>query len=315
METTTPAATEAPAPPGTPPATASATEAPAAPATSTPTATPVPTSTSTATPTATSTATAPSLSVGPTRVVQGGTITASWSGVANPPDVLFLILLTSPPDGEGSYATRDVSGAAAGSLPIELPARLPPGTYELHLVVLDGMSGTDLAISNPFEVTAAPTPTATVTPTATATATGTPGTPTPTPTATATPTATGTPTATPTPAPPTISNIADQEMDWSEPGGTRTSKFITFTVGDPDTPPALLAVTATSSDPGTVPDANLVTGFPFSGNPAARSLTITPAVGQFNPTGVTITVTVTDPGGRSATDTFLLRIFRTCNPC
>jgi hypothetical protein len=74
-------------------------------------------------------------------------------------------------------------------------------------------------------------------------------------------------------------------------------------------------VTATSSDEGTVPDANLVTGIPSSGNPAVRSLTVTPAEGQFNPTGVTITVTVTDPGGRSARDTFVLKVFRTCTAC
>ena len=61
-------------------------------------------------------------------------------------------------------------------------------------------------------------------------------------------------------------------------------------------------VTASSNNQTLVPNANLVPG----GSGANRTLPITPAANQ-NGTA-TITVTVTDPGGLFAEDTFLLTV-------
>jgi hypothetical protein len=97
--------------------------------------------------------------------------------------------------------------------------------------------------------------------------------------------------------PPTISDIPNQVtlVNTSTPA-------IPFTVGDAETPPASLIVTAVSSDQTVVPNANIFLG----GTGADRSLTIIPATNQ---TGtVTITVTVTDSSMLMAADTFQLRV-------
>jgi surface-anchored protein len=96
---------------------------------------------------------------------------------------------------------------------------------------------------------------------------------------------------------PSISNIADQSV---LEGNSTPS--IGFTVGDTETAAADLVVTATSSNQTLVPDGNIVLG----GSGANRTITITPAAGQFGPT--TITVTVTDAGGLQASDTFVLTV-------
>jgi hypothetical protein len=295
-------ATEAPSPTSTAPASSTATATVTPPSAPTGTAAP----TATATPTPTATATGASLSASPARVVQGGTVTAAWSGAATSTGVLLLALYAPDADvDDNPLDYRLFAGAAAGSEPFPIPAWLPPGTYELRLFALPDSAGDviRLATSNTFEVTAPPTPTATATPTATPTATatvsGTPSTPTPTPT----PTPTRTPTATPTPAPPTISDIPEQYMVQD------TTKSVAFTVGDPDTPLTSLVVTATSDAQGIVPNANLV----VEGTTGARTLRITPAPGRGG--FITITVTVTDPGGLSASDSFPLTISRTCVAC
>jgi hypothetical protein len=83
--------------------------------------------------------------------------------------------------------------------------------------------------------------------------------------------------------PPTISAIADQSGGAGQPIGP-----IAFTVGDQETLPVNLTVTAISDNPTVIPNVNLVLG----GTGANRDITVTPAVGQ---TGVaTITVTVSD---------------------
>jgi VCBS repeat-containing protein len=95
---------------------------------------------------------------------------------------------------------------------------------------------------------------------------------------------------------PTISNIADRTINQDT-----TTGAMAFTVGDLETAAASLTVSGASSNPTLVPNANLV----FGGSGANRTVTITPAVGQFG--AATITVTVSD-GTLTATDTFVLTV-------
>ena len=96
---------------------------------------------------------------------------------------------------------------------------------------------------------------------------------------------------------PTISDIVDQGTNED----TATAA-IPFTVGDVETAVGSLTVTATSSDQAVVPNANIVIG----GAGAARTITLTPVANQFGPT--TITVTVQDGDGGTASDTFVLSV-------
>ena len=96
---------------------------------------------------------------------------------------------------------------------------------------------------------------------------------------------------------PTITDIVDQGTNED----TATAA-IPFTVGDVETAVGSLTVTATSSDQAVVPNANIVIG----GAGAARTITLTPAANQYGPT--TITVTVQDGDGGTASDTFVLSV-------
>src|SRR5206468_9845528 len=90
--------------------------------------------------------------------------------------------------------------------------------------------------------------------------------------------------------PPTISNIPDQSI--SQNGSTGP---IPFTVGDAETNPANLQLSAVSSNPVLIPNQNIV----FGGYGANRTVTVTPAAGQ---TGTaTITVTVNDGPNNTST--------------
>ena len=99
------------------------------------------------------------------------------------------------------------------------------------------------------------------------------------------------------PQPPTISPIADQTIleDTLLP-------LIAFRVDDPDTPAGLLTVTATSTEAALVPNQNIV----VAGAGADRTVRLTPAANQTGET--TITVTVKDADGLTATETFALAI-------
>jgi|GEM_PF-5415064 len=95
---------------------------------------------------------------------------------------------------------------------------------------------------------------------------------------------------------PTISDILDQNTNEDTATGV-----IAFTVGDAETAPGSLIVTATSSNQVLVPDANITLG----GTGANRTIDILPALNQFGAS--TITVSVSD-GIDSASDTFVLTV-------
>jgi len=101
---------------------------------------------------------------------------------------------------------------------------------------------------------------------------------------------------------PTISNIADQ----SKPQNAATGN-INFTIGDGQTNPSQLQLSFASSNTTLVPNAN----FTFGGSGTSRNVNITPVNGEYGLT--TITITVTDPAGLSASDSFLLGIYKTGN--
>lgn len=90
---------------------------------------------------------------------------------------------------------------------------------------------------------------------------------------------------------PTITAVANQNI--AEDTGTSA---LNFTVGDVETAPAALAVTATSSNTALVPNGNIV----IAGTGAARTVTVTPLADQFGTAIVTLRVT---DGGAGFTET------------
>jgi hypothetical protein len=96
--------------------------------------------------------------------------------------------------------------------------------------------------------------------------------------------------------PPTISSIGDQTINRNASAGP-----LNFTVGDAETSASALTVTASSSNTGLVPNANIV----FGGSGANRTVTITPLVNQAGST--TITLTVND-GIISTNTTFIVNV-------
>jgi predicted outer membrane repeat protein len=97
--------------------------------------------------------------------------------------------------------------------------------------------------------------------------------------------------------PPTITAMADVATDEDTP-----TQALGFTVRDVETAATALVVTAASSDPAVVPNANLVLG----GGGANRTLTVTPAANQSGT--ATITVTVADAEGGTAASTFTITV-------
>ena len=95
---------------------------------------------------------------------------------------------------------------------------------------------------------------------------------------------------------PTISAITDVTIDED----TSTSA-IPFTIGDDDGV-GDLTVTRSSSNTTIVPLANVVLG----GSGASRDVTVTPAANQFGTS--TITITVTDGGGKSVSESFVVTV-------
>jgi hypothetical protein len=97
--------------------------------------------------------------------------------------------------------------------------------------------------------------------------------------------------------PPTIGNVSDHEINEDS-----ATPALSFTVGDAETSVGSLTVSGTSSNTNLVPQ----TGIAFSGSGATRMVTITPTPDEFGST--TITITVTDAMGGTASDMFLLTV-------
>ncbi|MEJ7647379.1 MAG: tandem-95 repeat protein [Chryseolinea sp.] len=92
---------------------------------------------------------------------------------------------------------------------------------------------------------------------------------------------------------PTITTISDQTIDEDTPGGTG---LIPFTVDDAEA--GALTVTRATSNPGLAPLINVVLG----GSGTSRTVRVTPLANQSGT--ATITITVTDGGSASATQSF-----------
>ena len=96
---------------------------------------------------------------------------------------------------------------------------------------------------------------------------------------------------------PSLSSIADLAI----PANTNTGA-LPFTIGDPVSPPDLLAVGALSSNTNLVSTA----GIRFGGSLSNRTVTLTPSIGQFGTT--LITLIVTNPAGLTAGSQFSLTV-------
>src|SRR5213078_3717808 len=97
--------------------------------------------------------------------------------------------------------------------------------------------------------------------------------------------------------PPTISSVANQSTNEDTP-----TAAIPFSIGDVETPVDSLMVSGHSSNPGLVPDANIL----FGGSGSNRTVTLRPATNQFG--SATITLTVSDGDGGTASASFLLAV-------
>ena len=96
---------------------------------------------------------------------------------------------------------------------------------------------------------------------------------------------------------PTISDITNRTI--VEDGST---SVITFTIGDAETAAADLVVTAASSNTNKIP----VSGIVLGGSGANRTVQVFPAANQVGQ--ATVTLTVTDAGGASNGDSFIVTI-------
>ena len=96
--------------------------------------------------------------------------------------------------------------------------------------------------------------------------------------------------------PPTISLIADQTTNEDTPTGA-----IPFTIGDNETPPDNLSLSARSSNPALVPD----TAIQLGGAGANRTITLTPAPDQFGSAAIRITVS---DGAAQGSSAFILTV-------
>jgi hypothetical protein len=94
-------------------------------------------------------------------------------------------------------------------------------------------------------------------------------------------------------SPPRVGSVADQAFDEDSIAGP-----IALSVQDSDTPATMLAITATSSNPGLLPDA----GIEIVGEGAERSMALLPAPGQSGT--ATVTLEVADGDGGVTTTAF-----------
>lgn len=100
-----------------------------------------------------------------------------------------------------------------------------------------------------------------------------------------------------TQSPPTISDVSNKSVNEDSTIG------VPFTIGDGQTATSSLSVTASSGNEALIPSANLV----VTGTGASRTVAITPAPEQYGGP-VTITLTVQDANGQTASDTFAVTV-------
>ena len=112
----------------------------------------------------------PALTVSPSTIVQGGSVTATWSGISNPTSFDWIALY-SPGAANTAYidwiyvscSQTPGSAAASGSCAFVVPSTVVTGTYQFRLLANNQFSV--LATSNSFTVTAPAGPPLTVSPT------------------------------------------------------------------------------------------------------------------------------------------------------
>ena len=92
------------------------------------------------------------LSVTPSSIGQGGTVTATWSGIATPTASDWIGLFVPGAVNTAYLAYRSTTGTASGNVPFSIPGTVAPGTYELRLFTNN--SYVRIGTSNPFSVTA-----------------------------------------------------------------------------------------------------------------------------------------------------------------
>jgi hypothetical protein len=90
------------------------------------------------------------LSANPSTVNPGGTVTASWSGIASPTAGDWIGFYSSGAADSAYLSYRYTGGVGSGSVTFSLSAALSPGTYELRL--FPNYSQTHIATSGPITV-------------------------------------------------------------------------------------------------------------------------------------------------------------------
>jgi uncharacterized repeat protein (TIGR01451 family) len=98
---------------------------------------------------------------------------------------------------------------------------------------------------------------------------------------------------------PTISNIPNLTT------GEDTPISAQVIIGDIESPPSALTLAGTSSNVGLLANSNIT----FHGSGSVRTVLLIPTLNQFGTS--TVTVTLSDPAGGTATDTFLLTVIGT----
>ena len=104
------------------------------------------------------------------------------------------------------------------------------------------------------------------------------------------------------PTPPTISFVPDQVI-----AENTTSDYLPVTLGDALVPPNNLVLTANSSNPNLIPNANIAIG----GSGAFRGVQVTPAAYQSGAAIITLVVNNGQPAANTATNSFLVTVTTT----
>jgi RHS repeat-associated protein len=105
---------------------------------------------------------AQSVSVSPSSLFAGQSVTTSWSAIASPSATDWIGVYV-PGSGDGAFVTwRYTDGSAASSASFNVPLNTATGSYELRIFSNDGF--TRLATSNSLAVTAPPPATLSATP-------------------------------------------------------------------------------------------------------------------------------------------------------